>query len=80
MKSGVDMKKKIFSRRKAIAGMAAGGAGLALASFIGNGTAGAHPGSENMTTGQTTTNAFMQNVNWEEVNRRAEAALKTSAT
>ena len=47
------MNEKIFSRRKAIASMTAGGAGLALASLIGDGPAGAHEGSENMTIGQT---------------------------
>ena len=47
------MNEKIFSRRKAIASMTAGGAGLALASLIGNDTARADEGSKEMTEAQT---------------------------
>src|SRR5712692_4165647 len=52
--SGGDMNEKIFSRRKAIASLTAGGAGLALANLIGNDTARAVEGSNKMTEGQTT--------------------------
>ena len=48
------MNEKIFSRRKAIASMTVGGAGLALANLIGNDTARAVEGSKKMTEGQTT--------------------------
>src|SRR6266567_5340181 len=49
------MNEKTFSRRKAIASMAAGGAGLALANLIGNDNATAHEGSTKMIDGQTAT-------------------------
>ena len=51
------MNEKTFSRRKAIASLTAGGAGLALANFIGNDTAIANEGSKKMTEGQTSATA-----------------------
>ena len=51
------MNEKIFSRRKAIASMTAGGAGLALASLIGNDTARANEGRKEMMEGQTAASA-----------------------
>jgi Fe-Mn family superoxide dismutase len=47
------MNEKIFSRRKAITSMTAGGAGLALANLIGNDAARANERIKEMTEGQT---------------------------